>query len=97
MGKVYTAVFYRAVSDEAALAAYTELARSAIVQAGGRVIARGLPLAIREGGAMQRTLIVEWDRLEDAVGLYEGAAYKAALARLGDGAVRDIRIIEAMD
>ncbi len=96
MGKVYSVVLYRSISDEAARAAYTELAGPAIARAGGRVIARGMPLAIFEQGVDQRSLIIEWDSLEEAKAVYEAEDYKAALAKLGSSAERDIRILEAV-
>jgi uncharacterized protein (DUF1330 family) len=97
MAKVFTVIFYRATTDEAARAAYVELAGPAIVEAGGRVIARGLPLAVKEQGLNQRSLIIEWDSLEQALAVYQGEAYKAALEKLGSTAERDIRILEAVD
>jgi len=96
MGKVYTVVLYRTITDDAARAAYTELAGPAIAAAGGRVIARGMPLAVEEQGLNQRSLIIEWDSLEQAVGIYEDPAYKLALEKLGSTAERDIRILEAV-
>ena len=74
-----------------------ELAGPAIVEAGGRVIARGLPLAVKEQGLDQRSLIIEWDSLEQALAVYQGEAYKAALEKLGSTAERDIRILEAVE
>lgn len=96
MAKVYTVILYRSISDDAARAAYSALAGPAIAAAGGRVIARGLPLATKEQGLNERSLILEWDSLEQAVGVYEDEAYKAALAALGSTAERDIRILEAI-
>ena len=95
-GKFYTVVTYRSVSDEAALAAYGVLAGPAIKAGGGRVIARGLPVSVFEAGLAQRTILVEWDSREQAEGVYQTDAYRAALALLGDAAVRDIRIMEGV-
>ena len=39
--------------------------------------------------------MIEFPSVEVAVATYEGAEYQAALRVLGDGAERDIRIIEA--
>jgi uncharacterized protein (DUF1330 family) len=90
MSKVYTIVAYRSVSDPAALAAYSELAGPAIRAFGGRIVARGLPLKVFEAGLQQRTIIIEWDSLEKAAGVYE------AMDALGNAAERDIRILEAV-
>jgi uncharacterized protein (DUF1330 family) len=97
VGKVYTVVAYRSVSDPAALAAYAELAGPAIIAGGGRILARGMPLATFEGGLNQRMVIVEWDNLEQALATRRGEAYQAAFAKLGDAAERDIRIVEGVD
>jgi uncharacterized protein (DUF1330 family) len=97
VGKVYTVVAYRSVSDPAALAAYAELAGPAIIAGGGRILARGMPLATFDGGLNQRMVIVEWDNLEQALATRRGEAYQAAFAKLGDAAERDIRIVEGVD
>jgi uncharacterized protein (DUF1330 family) len=43
MGKAYRVATYRSVSNPEALAAYAKLAGAAIMAAGGRILARGLP------------------------------------------------------
>lgn len=96
MGKVYSVILYRSITDDAARAAYSELAGPAIAAAGGRVIARGMPLAVKEQGLNERSLIIEWDSYEQAVGVYKDPAYKLALEKLGSSAERDIRILEAV-
>jgi uncharacterized protein (DUF1330 family) len=88
---------FRSVSDPQKLAAYIELAGPAMRQAGGRFLARGQPARAFESGAMERTTLIEFDSVEKAVAAYESAAYQQALRALGDGAVRDLRIIEAAD
>jgi uncharacterized protein (DUF1330 family) len=42
-------------------------------------------------------VILEWDSVERAVALYSDPAYLKAMAKLGDTAERDIRIITAAD
>lgn len=86
----------RDVKDAGKLARYAELAGPAIAALGGRFIARGLPEAAFEEGVLERTAIIEFPSVEAAVAAYESAAYRTALAALGDGAVRDIRIIPAV-
>jgi uncharacterized protein (DUF1330 family) len=44
---------------------------------------------------MERTVVIEFDSVEQAVAAYESASYQEALRALGDGAERDLRIIEA--
>jgi uncharacterized protein (DUF1330 family) len=38
-------------------------------------------------------VVIEFDSVEDAVACHDSAAYQEALAALGDGAVRDLRIV----
>jgi uncharacterized protein (DUF1330 family) len=49
-----------------------------------------------ESGVLERTIVIEFDSVETAVATYESPAYQEALRLLGDGAERDIRIIEAL-
>lgn len=95
VAKAYWINTYREIKNEAALAEYGKLAGPAIQAGGGRFIARGLPNVIYESGMNQRTILIEFDSLEQAVATHDGPAYQAALQALGDGAIRDIRIIEA--
>ena len=95
MAKAYWVVTYRAIKDPGKLAAYAKLAGPAIQAAGGRFVVRGMPAKTLEAGLNQRTVVSEWPSLQAAVAAYESAAYKEALRALGDGAERDIRIVEA--
>jgi uncharacterized protein (DUF1330 family) len=88
---------FRAVHDPARLAAYVELAGPAVRAAGGRFLARGKPAAAFESGAAERTTLIEFPSIDEAVAAYHSPACQQALAALGDGAERDIRIIEAID
>ena len=40
--------------------------------------------------------IIEFENLQKAIDTYESAAYRASLEALGDGAVRDVRIVEGV-
>ncbi len=84
---------YREILDEAKVEAYARLARPALEAAGGTFIARGVPEQVYEAGQAVRTVIVRFDSVEAARTAYESTAYQEALAALGDGAVRDIRIV----
>ena len=97
MAKVYWVATYRSVRDPAALEAYAKLAGPAIWDAGGRNLVRGMPAKVLEDGLNQRTVVIEFDSIAAAMAAYESPAYKAALKVLGDGAVRDIRIVEAAE
>jgi uncharacterized protein (DUF1330 family) len=88
---------FRSVSDPDKLAAYIALAGPAMRSAGGRFRARGVPAHVFESGLMERTTIIEFDDVEAAVAAYHSDGYQQALRALGDGAERDLRIVEATD
>ena len=46
---------------------------------------------------VERIVISEFPSVEKATAAYASAAYQEALKALGDRAVRDIRIVEALD
>lgn len=94
MAKAYWISMYRAVHDADKLAAYAKLAGPAIQAGGGRFLARGMPAKTYEGGLQQRTVLIEFDSVEQAIATHDSAGYKAAIDALGDGVDRDMRIIE---
>jgi uncharacterized protein (DUF1330 family) len=96
MPKTYWISAYRAVNDPDKLAAYAKLAGPAITAGGGRFLARGEPAAVYELGLKQRLVLIEFDSVEQAIAAHDSAAYQAALAALGGGAEREIRIIEGI-
>jgi uncharacterized protein (DUF1330 family) len=97
MAKAYWISAYHAVHDEEKLGAYAALAGPAITEAGGRFLARGVAAHAYEAGLLQRTVIVEFPSLEAAVACHDGPAYQAALAALGDGVTRDLRVVEGVE
>ncbi len=96
MAKAYWISAYRAVHDEQALAAYAKLAAPALQAAGGRFLARGVPARVYEGGLEQRTVILEFDSVAQAIAAHDSPAYQQALRALGHGAERDLRIVEGL-
>jgi uncharacterized protein (DUF1330 family) len=94
MAKAYWIASYRAVKDPDKLAAYAKLAVPALAAGGGRVLARGMPARVYESGVMQRVVLIEFDGVEQAVAAHDSPDYQAALALLGDGVDREIRIVE---
>ena len=96
MPKAYWISTYRAVKHPAKLAAYAALAGPALTAGGGRYLARGEPATVYELGLKQRTVLIEFDSVEQAVAAHDSPAYRAALAALGDGVEREIRIIEGI-
>jgi uncharacterized protein (DUF1330 family) len=97
MAKAYWVVCYRSISDPAARDAYTKLAVPAVLASGGRFLARGLPAKTYEGGIDQRTVLVEFDSLAQAIAAHDSPGYQAALVVLGNAAERDLRIVEGVD
>ena len=93
MAKAYFISFYREITDPAKLAAYGKLAAPAVEASGGRFIARGMLAAVYEAGRSERTVIIEFDSVAQAIAMHDSAGYQAALAALEGGAVRDIRIV----
>ena len=93
--KAYWINTFRSVRDPRRLAEYIELAGPAMRASGGRFLARGLPARVYETGVMERTIAIEFDGVDEAVAAYESPAYQEALRALGDGAERDLRIVEA--
>ncbi len=96
MAKTYWIATYRAVTNPDKLAAYAQLAGPAIIAGGGTIIVRGTPVKTYEAGLNQRTVVIAFDSLGQAVATYDSAAYQTALAALGDGAERDIRLVEGV-
>jgi uncharacterized protein (DUF1330 family) len=96
MPKAYWVSFYHSISDEQKLAAYAALGGPAIMAGGGRFLARGVPALTYEHGLKQRTVIIEFDSVEMAQKAHDSEGYQAALKALGDGAVRDLRIVEGV-
>jgi uncharacterized protein (DUF1330 family) len=96
MPKAYWITAYRSIRDPEALAAYARIAGPALQAAGGRFLARGLPAHVYEGGLAQRTVLVEFDSAAQAIAAHDSPAYQEALRALGDGAERDLRIVEGV-
>ncbi len=96
MPKAYWITAYRSVRDPQALAAYAKLALPALEAAGGRFLVRGIPTRVYEGGLEQRTVIIEFDSVAQAIAAHDGPAYREALRALGNAADRDMRIVEGV-
>ena len=93
MAKAYWISCYHKVMDPNKLAAYAKLAGPAIEAGGGRFLARAVAAKAYEAGLLERIVVVEFDSLEEAVATHDSADYKAALAALDGGVVRDLRIV----
>ena len=96
MAKAYWVATYRSIKNPDALAAYAKLAGPAVQAAGGRFLVRGTPAKTYEAGLNQRVVVIEFDSVDKATGAHDSAAYQEALKLLGNGAERDIRIVEGV-
>jgi uncharacterized protein (DUF1330 family) len=96
MAKAYWIAAYRSVRNQEAFAAYAKLAGPALEAAGGRFLARGLPAKVYESGVEQRIVLIEFASVAQAIAAHDSAAYQQALRALGEGADRDMRIVESI-
>src|SRR5436190_19679426 len=97
MAKGYWVTSYRSISDPDKLAAYAKLAGPAIAPFGGRYLARGTAVAAYEAGLRERIVTSEFPSVEQAIAAHDSPAYQEALAALGNGAERDLRIVEGLE
>ena len=97
MPKAYWIATYRSVHDADALAAYAKLAVPALQKAGGRILARGIPAQVYESGLSQRTVLIEFDSVAQAIAAHDSPAYQEAMRVLGKAVDRDMRIIEGSE
>ncbi len=97
MPKAYWITTYHGISDISKVEAYAELAGPAVEACGGRYLARGVAQAVYEAGIAERTVLSVFPSLDAAIKAHDSQGYSAALEALGDGAVREIRIIEGLE
>ena len=98
MPKAYWITTYRSISNPDKLAAYAKLAGPAVAASGGKFIVRGMPAETWEAGMKQRTVVVEYPSLKQALAAHESAGYQEALRALGtDAVVRDMRVVEGVE
>jgi uncharacterized protein (DUF1330 family) len=96
MAKAYLVVTYRSIKDQEKWSAYAKLAGPAIQKAGGRFIVRGMPAKTYEKGINERVVVVEFESLEQASAAHASPGYQEALRALGNGAERDMRLVEGL-
>lgn len=94
--KGYWIVAFRDVRDPQKLADYVRLAGPSLAAAGGRPLSRDGKIEVHEAGIAARTVLIEFSSFDQARAAYRSASYQAALVALGDGAERDVRIIEGV-
>ncbi len=80
MKKGYWVVVYRVILDESAVKAYGALALPAVQSFGGRFLTRSTSqVQAHEAGMPQRTVVVEFENYDNALGAYASEAYQMAL------------------
>jgi uncharacterized protein (DUF1330 family) len=79
------------------LARYIELAAPVLERNGARFVVRGVPARVYEDGVAERTVVIEFESVAKAIEVYENGEYQEAVAALGDGAERDLRVLEAFE
>jgi uncharacterized protein (DUF1330 family) len=97
MAKGYWINTFRALKDPEKFEAYRKLAGPAMEAAGAKFIVRGDPAKVYEAGLMQRTVVIEFPSVAAAIAAHDSPGYQAALKALGDGAERDLRIVEGLE
>jgi len=55
-----------------------------------------MPARAYEYGVVELAVIIEFDSVDAAVAAHDSPGYQAALEALGDGADRDLRIVEGL-
>lgn len=95
MAKGYWITFYHSIANPAVLQDYVKLATPVVQSHGGRFITRGLPVKVYEAGINERSVVVEFDSVQDAIAAYESPEYAKAKKVLGD-VKRDVRIVEGV-
>jgi len=96
MPKAYWISCYHSISNPEKLAAYAKLAGPAIEAGGGRYLVRSAPARAYEQGKLERTVVIEFDSLEQALAVHDSPGYQAALEALAGGVVRDLRIVPGL-
>lgn len=94
MAKGYWIAVYRSVKNPDALAAYAKLAGPAIESHGGKFLVRGMPSKVYEAGLEQRTVVIEFPSLADAIAAHDSPQYQEALKAIHGAAERDMRFVE---
>jgi uncharacterized protein (DUF1330 family) len=93
VSKAYWISCYHEIIDPLKLAAYAKLAGPAIEAGGGRFLARAVAAQAYEHGRLERIVVIEFDSLEQAIATHDSPDYRTALVALGDGVIRDLRIV----
>ena len=96
MAKGYWINCFRSIKDPAKVDAYRQLAGPALEAAGAKFLVRGDPAKVYEAGIVGRVVVIEFESVAKAIATHDSPGYQAALKALGDGAERDLRIVEGI-
>ena len=96
MKKGYIISAHRSAANPKKRDAYLKLATPAIKKGGGRILASTDNIIVKENGIKERTVLIEFDSFDQAIGAYESQDYQEALKALDGGADRDFRIFEGL-
>jgi len=77
------------------LTEYAKLATPVVQAHGGRFLSRGTAVKTYEAGIKERSVIVEFPTVQDAITAYESPEYAKAIEVLGE-VKRDVRILEGV-
>ena len=96
MAKGYWINVFRSVNDPEKVDAYRKLAGPVMQASGGKFLVRGDPAKVYEKGQMERVVVIEFESVAKAIEVHDSPGYQAALKALGNGADRDLRIVEGL-
>ena len=96
MAKGYLVVTYRKINSPEKWQAYAKIAGVCIPKLGGKFIIRGMPVKTYEKGMNERVVVVEFENAQKAMAAHDSREYGEALKALGDGAERDMRLVEGL-
>jgi hypothetical protein len=97
MARAYWVVCYRSISNPVAARRVYQACRACRPRWRWTLPSPRHPAKTYEAGIDQRTVLVEFDSLAQAIATHDGPGYQAALAVLGNAAERDMRIVEGID
>ncbi len=96
MAKGYWINVFHSIKDQKKFEAYRDLAGPVMQASGGKFLVRGNPAQTYEHGLAQRVVVIEFPSVAHATAAHDSPAYQEALKLLGNGAERDIRIVEGL-
>src|SRR3972149_972498 len=96
MAKAYWINMFRSIKDPSKVDAYRKLAGPVMQASGAKFLVRGDPAKTYEAGLNQRVVVIEFESVAAAIAAHDSPGYQAALKALGDGAERDLRIVEGV-